>query len=178
MMSKVETPTRPHIRRPAKRERKQAVDPVRTAEVPSPFEEMERLFETLVPRGWLRGTPWDWSRLGELGHFSGDRMPRVDVIDRDSEVVVRAGLPGVDKKDLEISLTDDTVTLKATTCHEKRDEKGDFHCCEISRGAFTRTLSLPAGVDCDAAKATFNDGLLELVLPKVAPAPRRRIEVQ
>ena len=62
--------------------------------------------------------------------------------------------------------------------HEKQEEKGDYHRCEISRGAFSRSVSLPAGVDAESAKATFRDGLLELTLPKLARQGKRRIEVE
>lgn len=147
-------------------------------DLPSPFEEMEKLFDSFFPRGWLQPRLWDWPGVGEMSTPFAGRMPRVDVIDRDEEVLVRAELPGVEKDDLDVTVTDDAVTLKASTRHQKQEEKGDFHRCEISRGDFTRSLSLPAGVDAEKARATFRDGLLELVLPKLARQGKRRIEVE
>ncbi len=144
----------------------------------SPFEEMEKLFDSFFPAAWLRPRQWDWPALGEMAMPFAGRMPRVDVIDRDTEVLVRAELPGVEKDDLDISLTDDSVTLKASTCHEKQEEKGDYQRCEISRGSFARSLSLPAGVDVDGAKATFRDGLLELTLPKRDKPSKRRVKIE
>lgn len=104
-------------------------------------------------------------------------MPKVDVIDRDDEVVVRAEIPGVAKDDLDISVTDNTVTIKGETKRESKEEKGDYYRCEISRGTFARTLPLPANVDSDSAKAKFEDGVLELTIPKVEKAKRRTIKV-
>lgn len=147
-------------------------------QMPSPFEEMERLFEGFFPRGWLRPHHWDWPVLSDAARPFAGRMPRVDVIDRDTELLVRAELPGVDKDDLEVTVTDDAVTIKATTRHEQKEEKGDYHRCEISRGAFSRSVALPTGVDTDAAKANFSNGLLELTLPKLGKPAKRRIKVE
>jgi HSP20 family protein len=142
----------------------------------SPFEEMDRMFESFFPRGWLRPFRAEWPAMAEMP-FEG-RVPRVDVINRDEEIVVRAELPGVDKKDLDISLTEDTLTLKGSTQKETKEEKGDYHRSEIVRGAFSRTLTLPSSVDANRAKAAFKDGVLELTLPKVAKVQRRSIKVE
>ncbi len=144
----------------------------------SPFEEMDRLFESVFPRGWLRPMRWEWPSLGELAAPFEGRLPKVDVVDRDNDILVRAELPGVDKKDVDISITDNTVTIHATTRRESTEEEGEYYRREISQGAFSRTLALPAEVDADGAKASFKDGILELTVPKVAKAKRRRIEVQ
>lgn len=165
----------PTVRKPSDRKLDLAREPGN--QLMTPFEEMERLFENFFPRGWLRPQQWDWPLLGELAQPFAGRMPRVDVIDRDGEVLIRAELPGVDRKDLEVTVGDDAVTIRASTQHEAQQEQGDYHRCEIARGAFTRTLPLPAGVDPDAAKATFRDGLLELTLPKTAKPNRRKVPV-
>jgi HSP20 family protein len=144
----------------------------------SPFEEMERFFESRVPRDWFRPFHWPAPSWGELPAPFEGKMPKVDVIDRDNEVVVKAELPGVDKKDLDISVTRDTVTIKGTTSHEEKEEKGDYYRCEMSRGSYTRTLRLPADVDEEKAKANFKDGVLELTLPKVEKAKRKSIKVE
>lgn len=151
-----------------------ATAPLRLVE---PFNEIERLFEGFFPRGRLRPSRWDllnWPGTAELEA----KTPRVDVIERDTEVLVRAELPGVEKDKLDISLTDDTVTIKATTEHEEKEEKGDYYRCEISRGEFARTLTLPAAVNTDKAKASFKNGILELTLPKMEQVKRRNIKVE
>ena len=133
----------------------------------SPFEEMDRMFEGFFPGGWMRPFHWErptWSKLPEP--FEG-RMPKVDVIDRDDEILVRAELPGVEKKDIDVSTTENTVTIKGSTRAEEKEERGDYYRCEISSGSFARTLALPGNVDASKAKATFKDGVLELTLPKI-----------
>ncbi len=144
---------------------------------PSPFEEMDRLFESFFSRNWLRPMRWEWPAAGELSAPFEGRLPKVDVVDRESDILVRAELPGVDKKDLDISITDNAVTIHATTSRETEEEKGEYYRREITRGSFSRTVALPAEVDADAAKASFKDGILELTVPKVEKAKRRRIEV-
>lgn len=144
----------------------------------SPFEEMERLFEGMVPRGWLRPTHWEWPSISGLAHPFEGRMPKVDIIDRDSEVVVKAELPGVKKEDIDISVSDNSVTIRGCTSHESEEEKGDYYRMEMSRGEFARTVTLPAEVDSDKAKASFSDGVLELTLPKVTKSKRRTITVE
>lgn len=142
----------------------------------SPIEEMERLMDEYFPRGWLRR--WEWPAFPEFARRMELRLPKVDVIDRDAEVVVKAEVPGVDKKDLDVSVTGDTVTIKGQTRHEEKEEKGDYYRSEISRGSFARTISLPAAVDATQAKATFKDGVLELVLPKKAEARRQSVKIE
>lgn len=144
-----------------------------------PFEEMERamdrIFRDFPGRGWMR--PWsvEWPAWPEMPEL---RMPKVDVIDRDEDILVRAELPGVEKKDIEISTSDTGVTIKATTRREEKEEKGDYYRCEISRGSFARTVALPAEVESAKAKASMKDGVLELTLPKVEKSKRRTIAVE
>lgn len=153
----------------------QELRPSVSARPMSPFEEMDRFFEGLFPRGWMRPWRWEWPGWPSMP-FEG-KMPRVDVIERDNEIVVRAEVPGVDKKDLDVSMTDQTVTIKGATSHEEKEEKGEYYRCEISRGGFSRTVALPAEVDGAKAKASFKDGVLELVAPKIEKAKRRSIKV-
>lgn len=143
----------------------------------SPLDEIERVFENLMPRGWLRPFAWDRPLWSELGGRFEMKAPRIDVLDRDEEVVVRAEMPGVDKKDVEVSVNETTVTIKGKTTHEEKEEKGDYYRCEISRGAFTRTIALPARVDGAKSKAAFKDGILELTLPKLEKSKRHAVSV-
>ena len=165
----------------AKEEKKQSKQELQKAEPKralSPFEEMDRLFEDYFSRGWMRPFRWEWPSLGEMAKPFEGKMPKIDVIERDDEVVVKAELPGVDKKDLDVSVTENSVTIKGTTSHEEKEEKGDYYRCEISRGVYARTVALPSYVDADKAKASFKDGVLELKLPKVEKAKRRSIEIK
>jgi HSP20 family protein len=136
----------------------------------TPFGEVERLFDDFLGRRGLR--PFAWERFPEMSP-----MPSVDVIDRDDEVVVRAEVPGYKKEDIEISVSDSSLTIKGETKTEEKEEKGDYYRCEISRGAFTRTVELPAAVDDSKAKASMKDGMLELTLPKVEKSKRHTIAI-
>jgi len=137
-------------------------------------QEMERAFEGFLSRNWLspfRGLP-------SLRTTLEARLPKVDVIERDGEVVVRAELAGVDKKDLEVSLLERTLTIRATTRKEEKEEKGEYFRREISTGETSRTIRLPADVDGTKAKAEFKDGMLEIVVPKLEKSSRVKVDVK
>ena len=108
----------------------------------------------------------------------GNRAPKVDIIDRDTEIAVRAELPVVMKEDLDVTVTDDSVTVKAHTSHEEKEEKGEYYRREMSYGEYQRTLALPHTVDGEKARATFTDGVLELTLPKVEKTSRKKVKVE
>jgi len=105
-------------------------------------------------------------------------MPKMDVVDRDKEILVKAELPGIDKKDLEISITNNQLVIKAKTCHEEKEEKGDYLKQEISKNEIYRSVLLPADVDDSKVKTSFKNGVLELTIPKQKESHRRRIEVE
>jgi len=133
---------------------------------------IEREFERFFNHRWPR--LFDWA---ESFNVDGMKSPNVDVLDRESDVCVRAELPGYAKKDIEVSVSDGSVTIKASTESEEKEEKGDFFRQEISRGYVSRTVSLPAEVDGEKATARLNDGVLEVVIPKVAKAKRQKVEI-
>ena len=109
----------------------QAAKPTRAL---SPFEEMDRWFENFFPRNWMRPFRTEWPSWGEMGVPFETGMPKVDVIDRDDELVVHAEVPGVEKDDLDVSVSDNAVTIKGETKREEKEEKGNYYRCEISRG--------------------------------------------
>ena len=144
----------------------------------SPWEEMERWFDRAGRHGWMRPDFCEWpTHLESLGAFRSG-APKVDVVDRDAEVVMRAEMPGVAKDDLDVTVTDDSVTLKAHTSHEEKEEKGEYYRREMSYGEYQRTISLPHTVNGEKARATFNDGILELTLPKVEKTSRKKVKVE
>ncbi len=148
----------------------------RGADAPiSPWEEMDRFFEGTFPRSLMRFGRWPWPEWAP--RFEG-KLPAVDIIDRPDRVVVRAEVPGVKKEDLDVSVSDNLVTIRATTKHEEEKEEGQYYRREMSRGEYSRSISLPADVDSAEAKASFKDGILELTLPKIAPSKRRSVKVE
>lgn len=143
----------------------------------SPFEEMERLFERVFPGRWLRPLGWESPLLSEVAEQLEVRAPRVDLFDGEENVVIRAEIPGVDKKDLEVSVNDTSVTIKGKVVRETKEEKGEYYRCEIGSGEFVRTLILPCAVDGSKAKAHLKDGILELTLPKVEKSKRHIVKI-
>lgn len=142
----------------------------------STIEELERMLDNWWPRGWVHPSLWDRSFFSDLARLD-KAMPKVDIIDRDGEVLVKAEVPGVAKDDLDVSVSEDTVTIKGSTHHEEKEEKGDYFRSEIRRGSFSRTVSLPCSVDGTKAKAQFKDGVLELTIPKVEKSKRISVKV-
>ena len=144
-----------------------------------PFAEMERAFDRFFGRNWPSVRRWgDFTALDNLFETEGLRMPSLDVVDRDNEVLVRAEIPGIDKKDISVTLTDNVLTIKGQSKKEEKEEKGDYHRHEISSSSFARAVTVPASVDVSKAAANLKDGILEIKLPKVESSKRRNIEVQ
>lgn len=142
---------------------------------PAGFDDFDQWFDDWERRGWLlpffrRGWP-------DIEAGFGDKLPKVDVIDREAEIVVRAELPGVNKDDLEVSLSDNLLTIRAKQQQEKKEEKGHYHRREISRREFQRSLRLPANVEGEKTSASFKDGILELIVPKAPGSKRQAIKV-
>jgi HSP20 family protein len=148
-----------------------------SAATPSPFQELERVFEDFLNRRWPRPSGWDWPRFGELSTLLDRQVPSLDIVDGDNDVVIRAELPGVEKKDLDVSLIDRTLTIKGSTRKEEKEEKKNYFRQEIKTGSFSRSVLLPADVNAAKAEATFKGGLLELKLPKTKPAKLQKVSL-
>ncbi len=146
-----------------------------TQPIASYFDEMDQWFEDFFSRGWMQ--PFFRRGWPDFESAFAAKFPKVDVIDRDAEILVRAELPGVNKDDLEVTLSDNLLTIRAKTHQEKKEEKGHYHRREISRGEFQRSLRLPANVEGDKTTASFKDGILELTVPKAAGSRRQTIKV-
>lgn len=119
---------------------------------------------------WPRGLP----RLRDL-----PSAPKVDVAETDTAVVVTADLPGLDEKNVEVTLDDRLLTIRDRREEEKNETKRSYHLIERSYGEVQRAIQLPAGIDRDQVKAAFKNGVLTVTLPKTpeAKATSRRIEV-
>lgn len=146
---------------------------------PRYFSEMERFFDDLHLRGWPR--PWRWGLPDwpDAAAFGEGRIPKMDVVDQDATLLVRAELPGVNKEDIEVSLSDNLLTISTQSRQETRkEEKGKYQRREIHQGSFSRSITLPVNVDAAKATAKFRDGVLELSFPKVEAAKRRSIKIE
>lgn len=140
------------------------------------FKELENKVEHMFQNMWRNPFRHEDSPVFTFPVMSN--IPKMDVIDRDKEVLVKAELPGIDKKDLDVSITNDRLVIKAKTCHEEKEEKGDFVRQEISKSEIYRSVLLPADVDDDKVKTSFKNGVLELTIPKKKSAHRKRIEIK
>ncbi len=144
----------------------------------TPFDEMDRMFDRFMSGNWMRPFAWDrplWKGMMEPLELN---LPRMDVIDREEDILVRAEVPGVDKKDLEVSLADNMLTVKGSAKREEKEEKGDYYRCETSQGSFLRTVAIPGKIDTSKVAASLKDGVLEITLPKVEGSKRRSIKVE
>ena len=137
---------------------------------PSPFGElmslrqaMDRLFED----SYVRPT---------RSIFGSELMPLDIRGDRD-ELVVEAALPGVKPDDVEITIEQGTLTLHAKSAEEQETKEGDYLLQEIRRGETTRTVTLPTGLEPDKARATFEDGVLTLRIPRAEEVKPRQIRI-
>ena len=101
-----------------------------------------------------------------FGRRSVTFMPQVDVADTDKEIKVSVELPGLDDKDVEVSLTKETLTIKGEKKEEKEEKGKDYYRSERSFGSFTRTIPLPFEIDAEKAEASFKKGVLTVSLPK------------
>jgi len=139
--------------------------------------EVERAFERVFKSGWLSPSQWDLPTLSRLRDTFEGKSPRVNVIERDNELVVVAELPGVAKSEVEVSMGNDSITIKASTNKETTEEDGAYRRREISQGDFSRVVSLPTAIDGSKAKAVFSDGLLTVIVPKVEESGRHTVPI-
>ena len=132
-------------------------------------QEVERVFEDFG-----RMTPMRWPGNGEMADF------KIDMSETDKEIRVTAELPGVDEKDVEVTLSGDLLTIKGEKKVEEERKKEDCYVVERAYGAFERTFRLPYEVAVKDLSAEFDKGVLKIVLPKPAEvrAETKKIEVK
>ncbi len=104
-------------------------------------------------------------------------IPAIDVSEDENKYKVKAELPGLDKKDIDISLTDGVLTIKGEKKEEQYTDKENYHFRETRFGSFTRSLRLPDDVSVDNVDATFANGVLNITVPKSETAKPRKINV-
>lgn len=128
--------------------------------------DINRMFDNTVSPRWSRYMERDWT-------------PDVDVEELENEFVVSVDLPGVDKKDVKVTIENNLLTIKGERRVEAtEEEEGRYHCSERCYGSFQRSFSLPRTVDSSRINAKHTDGVLTITLPKAEEAKEREIEVQ
>ncbi len=143
-------------------------------------DQMDRLFDDFA-------SDWRLPSLGrELFEWEPFRMPswtrgvvdvRFDLSETDDALEITAELPGIDEKDVELVLADGMLTLKGEKRAEKETKEKEYHLSERRFGAFTRSMRLPESVDPDKIKASFDKGVLKVIVPKRAEAKAKKRKI-
>jgi len=149
------------------------------------------VMERWRPRWGL--TPWrplrdieDWERQFEdffgrpmwrLPVEERGLMPAVDVFEKDDKFVVKAELPGMKEEDIDVSVAGDMLMIKGEKKTESEVKEANYYRCERSYGSFYRSIPLPSTVDADKIEADFEDGILEVSLPKSAEVKPKKVAV-
>lgn len=129
----------------------------------TPFEEMDRWFGDFWRSPFSLLTPTMWpERVSDFETV----MPIVDIYEEGNEVVLKADMPGMEKKDINISVSEGYLTISGDRKKEEKVEKGDYYRYERSHGSFFRRFELPYGIDAEKVKAHLEHGVLEVRLPK------------
>ena len=126
-------------------------------------DEMSRVLDNFLSRETSYGMDW---------------RPVVDVAETESDITVKAEIPGIDPKDIDISITGDTLTLKGEKKEEKESTGKSYHRVESSYGSFKRVINLPVSVEVDKVTAEGRNGLLEITLPKKEESKAKKITVK
>ena len=137
----------------------------------SPFENMEGWFEEMFRRAspFLSTASWPWlHRWSDLDEVRAS----VDMFDDGENIVFKVELPGIDKEDIELTVTADLLTISGEKKKEEKVEKRDYYRLECSSGSFTRSFRLPEGVRTDEGQAKFENGVLSVKVPKTEGAKK------
>lgn len=131
-------------------------------------ERMNRLFDETFGKTF-RGEGEELAR--------GIWSPAVDIYETDEHIVMKAELPGIDKKDVSIEVKDNMLVLKGERRFEKEIKEENYHRMERAYGSFQRSFTLPNIVEKDKVSAKYKDGILEITLPKIKEAKPKQIKV-
>ena len=134
--------------------------------VPSLWDEMDRTFRGLFPRTLTHGDLYET-----------DWMPRVDISETDDDLVISAEIPGMKKKDLNVSIEKGVLTLKGERKHEEEEKEKNYHRMERSHGSFQRSFRIPPSVDTNKVHASYKDGVLKVTLTKLEETKPKEIPV-
>ncbi len=118
---------------------------------------------------------WD---LSGLGAETGTWLPPIDLAETNDKVVVKAEIPGIDPKEIDISIQGDTLSVKGEKKEEKEEKGGNYYRMERRYGSFSRSIDLPASVDTNKVSAEYKNGVLEITLQKKEGVKPKQINVK
>ncbi len=136
-------------------------------ELQSVQQEMNRLF----------GTLFDSPAGGGHGGLTRRWIPAMDLLEEDDHFVLRADLPGLDEGDVNVELEDNVLTVSGERKSEREDHKDGYYRIERATGSFSRSLTLPEGIDPESIQARFEKGVLEVMVPKPERRKPRRVAI-
>jgi HSP20 family protein len=141
----------------------------------SEFSSLQERFNQLLgqPGGLFRNLGTSMDQPLAFGNFA----PPVDIYEDDHQVTIQAELPGVEEKDLNITVENNVLTITGERKLENEENKENFHRIERSYGRFTRSFTLPSTLDTENINADFNNGVLKIVLNKSEAAKPKQIKV-
>jgi HSP20 family protein len=157
--------------------------PARTPDVWRSFrDEMDRVFDRFAGAFAMPSLRrmFDFEPMRRIERTFTFTMPAIDVAENDKAYKITAELPGMEAKDVDVSVSGDMLTIKGEKREEKEEKEEDYHLCERSFGSFQRSFSLLAGVDRDKISSELTKGVLTVTLPKTAEAQKqhKKIEVK
>jgi HSP20 family protein len=129
--------------------------------------EMDRLWES-----FFEGRP------GKKAEEAAEWLPSLDVAETKNDLVVKAELPGMDPKDIDISLAEGVLTIKGEKKQEKEEKEENYHLIERSYGSFVRSVRLPKEVQSEKINASYKNGILRVTLPKSEEAKKKEIKIK
>jgi HSP20 family protein len=140
----------------------------------NPLRDLD-LFQNRL-RGMFDDFTTEWPAFREPATM-GQWAPSVDVYETQNDIVVKAELPGVEPKDVDVSFENNILTIRGERRMDDEIKEDNYHRVESSYGSFTRSFSLPTSVDENKVKAEFKNGILAITLPKREQAKRKQITV-
>lgn len=153
----------------------------------APLSEIERLVEhirdradlllSFAPSDPFNPSTWQIPSWPDIQQMFDVRIPTMDVINREKDILVRAEVPGVEKDDIIVTVTNRSITIKGASRREKESGEADLHRREIHKGSFSRTVTLPEEIEGRKAKATYNAGVVELRLPKRRVSKKHNVQL-
>ncbi len=119
-----------------------------------------------------------FGRRRRVPAVSEEFVPLVDVYEKGDDIIVEAEIPGMEKENLTVKVSENSVTIKGEIKKEKEVKEKDYYICERSYGSFSRTIDLPTEVDSEKAKASYKNGVLTITLPKKQPEKKLETEIK
>ena len=113
-----------------------------------------------------------------MGQGGAKIIPNIEISETDKAIEVSAEMPGLERKDVEISIEDDTLTIRGEKKIEENKNDKNVQLSERSYGMFLRVLQLPAGIDPSSVQATMSNGVLKIIVPKPAKSEPKKIEIK